>query len=154
MDEGLLHFGMMENAITIDSWSLWNVEDAATLHVYVFCFCDVLLFTCEKCCFSFFMVAMAFNVYQISIFWLFGACGLWSACAPIFEGNFYWKKVKFSCLSSVRSASNFFFFCFWMLIMCVVYISWLAMTFNKKECEGNAFIEGCVLPLHHSFLSQ
>jgi len=25
----------------------------------------------------------------------FGACGLWSACAPIFEGNFIEEKLSF-----------------------------------------------------------
>jgi hypothetical protein len=32
----------------------------------------------------------------------FGACGLWTACVVVFKGNFYWKKTKFLCLSSVR----------------------------------------------------
>jgi len=39
----------------------------------------------EKCCFSFFMVVKVLNSDQKS----FGACGLWSACTPIFEGSFY-----------------------------------------------------------------
>jgi hypothetical protein len=35
---------------------------------YVFCFCDVLLFASEECCFSFFMVAMTLGIDQRNIF--------------------------------------------------------------------------------------
>ncbi len=38
MDEGLLHFGIMESAKTRDSWSPWDVEGAIVLHLLCFLF--------------------------------------------------------------------------------------------------------------------
>jgi hypothetical protein len=88
MDEGLLHFGMMENAITIDSWSSWGVEDATTLHLLCLFFWWYLLFVGAKCCFSFFMVTTMFGVDQKNIFWPF-----WSLWDMECERSNIWKEL-------------------------------------------------------------
>lgn len=139
MDERLLHFGMMENARTINNWSSWGVEDAMTLHLLCFLFLWYFVVCKWKCCFFFHGcddVRRWSKKYFKIVLELVGY-GVW--VFQYLKGAFTEEKLSFYVWVVWRV--QIIIFCgFWMLVTCVVCISWLAMTLNKKECEGNALI--------------
>ncbi len=133
MDEELQGFGLAESAKARESQSSWGLKELFFI-CCSFCFC-VLLLVGDEFSFSFFMVVMTFDIYQMRILHYFGDGHLWRANVVVYEEVFYYCEAKF-----LDSNLSFFLHLFSFVVFKFVDVSllWVFLTksSNEEVCEG------------------